>query len=144
MHTTLGAGLPAEAAAAVIVGAMWSRTVAGPVIHKIVPYVCSPASFSICGPSAATSTGTGASRGVDRPMWARIDSPSTLTGVPSSRGMSTERYSRMCRAGRSKLYPYMFSMTIWCDSPMPSVSRPPPMARAAVRACCASTAGWRG
>ena len=29
--------------------------------------------------------------------------PSTLTGLPSSSGSSTDRYSRMCRAGRSKL-----------------------------------------
>ena len=31
----------------------------------------------------------------------------------------------MCRAGLSKLYPYMSSMTILWDRPMPRVSRPP-------------------
>src|SRR5690242_21641578 len=67
--------------------------------------------------------------------------PSTLTAVPSSSGSRTDRYSLMCRAGRSKLYPYMSSMTILCDSPMPSTSRPGPAASAAVSACWASTAG---
>ena len=50
----------------------------------------------------------------------------------------------MCRAGLSKLYPYMSSMTILCESPMPSASRPGPTASAVVSACCASTAGCRG
>ncbi len=31
----------------------------------------------------------------------------------------------------------------WCDSPMPSVSRPPLIAWV-VSACCAITIGWRG
>ena len=70
--------------------------------------------------------------------------PSTLTAVPSSSGSRTDRYSLMCRAGLSKLYPYMSSMTILCDSPMPRTSRPGPTASAAVSACCASTAGCRG
>ena len=39
-HTTRGAGRPALAAASVITGTMWSRTVAGPVIHSTVPSAC--------------------------------------------------------------------------------------------------------
>ena len=37
----------------------------------------------------------------------------------------------------------MPSITIWCDSPMPSVNRPP-VAALAVSACAASIIGWRG
>ena len=44
---------------------------------------------------------------------------------------------------RPKLYPYMSSITILCDRPMPSVSRPP-RATDAVIACWAMTAGCRG
>ena len=83
-----------------------------------------PARASIRGASAASSTGTRPALGTDRPMCALSVLPSTLTAVPSSSGSRTDRYSRMCRAGRSKLYPYMSWMTILCDSPMPSVSRP--------------------
>ena len=39
--------------------------------------------------------------------------------------MRIERYSRMCRAGFSNENPNMPSITIWCDSPIPSVNRPP-------------------
>ncbi len=37
----------------------------------------------------------------------------------------------------------MFSITIWCESPMPRLSRPPDAAFT-VRHCCASINGWRG
>ena len=51
----------------------------------------------------------------------------------------------MCRAGRSKLYPYMSSMTILCDSPMPSVSlRYADRQRRGQCLLGASTAGCRG
>ena len=59
MHTTRGLGRPAACAAAVMVGTMCSRTVAGPVIHSTVPSASSPASRSMAGPSAASSSGTG-------------------------------------------------------------------------------------
>ena len=57
-HTTRGAGRPASAAAAVIAGTMWLSIVAGPVIHNTVPSASRPASRSIRGASAASSTGT--------------------------------------------------------------------------------------
>ena len=57
--------------------------------------------------------------------------------------MSTSRYSRMWRAGFSNDMPNTFSMTIWCDKPMPSVRRPP-LAACTVRAWAASITGWRG
>ena len=53
------------------------------------------------GAIAASSTGTRPARGTDRPMCALNVSPSTLTAFPSSSGTSTDRYSRMWRAGRS-------------------------------------------
>ena len=49
----------------------------------------------------------------------------------------------MCRAGLSNEYPYMCSITIWCDSPMPSTSLPS-RADWVVSTCWASIAGCRG
>ena len=102
MHTTRGLGRPAASAAAVITGTMWSRTVPGPVIHNTVPSVCSPARRSICGPSAATTTGTRPGDGVVSPMFARTVVPLNAAGCLSSSGSRTARYSRMCRIGRLK------------------------------------------
>jgi hypothetical protein len=45
----------------VIFGAMWSPMAFSSAIHNTVPSACSPASCSITGPSAATSTGSGVS-----------------------------------------------------------------------------------
>ena len=42
----------------------------------------------------------------------------------------------MCLAGLSKDSPRIVSITIWCDSPMPSTKRPPDAA-CVVIACCA-------
>ena len=53
-----GSGRPAALAASRMVGAMWLSIVLGPVIHVTVPSASSPVSFSMVGPSAATSTGT--------------------------------------------------------------------------------------
>ena len=71
MHTTRGLGRPAASAAAVMVGTMCERTVAGPVIHSTVPSAYSAASRSIRGPSAASSSGTGVGPGVASVMSAR-------------------------------------------------------------------------
>ncbi len=117
---------------------------AGPVIHSTVPSAWVAASLSMAGASAASSSGTRPPwPGTDRPIFPLIVSPAASAGSPRSSGVSTARYSRMCRAGRPKLYPYMSSITIRCDRPMPSVSRPP-RATDAVMACWAMTAGCRG
>src|SRR6185437_12360438 len=94
---TRGAGRPAAAAAAPIVGAMWSRTVAVPVIHVIVPSATVPASFSIADPSAATSTG-GAAAPFTPTGWKALHvtrSPANDTVSPRSKGISADRYSFM-------------------------------------------------
>ena len=57
--------------------------------------------------------------------------------------LSTVRYSRMCLAGLSNDSPRIPSITIWCDSPMPRVRRPP-VAAWVDSACPASIMGWRG
>ena len=57
---TRGAGRPAASAAALIVGIVWSASVLGPVHHVSVPSASSAATFSICGPSAATTMPNGA------------------------------------------------------------------------------------
>ena len=49
----------------------------------------------------------------------------------------------MCRAGLSYEKPSMFSITILCESPMPSEKRPF-AAACVVSACCAIATGWRG
>ena len=49
----------------------------------------------------------------------------------------------MWRAGLSNESPKTFSITIWWDSPIPSVSRPPLMS-CTVSACAPSITGWRG
>ena len=48
----------------------------------------------------------------------------------------------MCRTGFSNDSPNMPSITIWCDSPMPSLNRPP-LAACTVSACCAIVNGCR-
>ena len=57
-HFAAPAARPSSAAA-VIVGTVCDASVAGPVIHVTVPSATVPASSSIFGPSAATSTGGG-------------------------------------------------------------------------------------
>ena len=49
----------------------------------------------------------------------------------------------MWRAGFSNDMPNMFSITIWCERPMPRMKRPPDAA-CVVSACWASIIGWRG
>ena len=51
-------------------------------------------------------------------------SPSNFTPSPRQSGASTSRYSFMCRAGLSYENPSMSSITILCESPMPSEKRP--------------------
>src|SRR5687768_9140231 len=57
LTATRGAGRPASSAALLIDGTMCDSTVAGPVIQVVVPSASEPASFSIVGARAATSTG---------------------------------------------------------------------------------------
>ena len=83
-------------------GTMWSRTVAGPVIHSTVPSACEPASRSIWAPSAAITTGTRPGDGVVSPMFARTVVPVKAAGSPPSSGSRTARYSFMCRIGLLK------------------------------------------
>ena len=123
-HTTRGAGRPAAAAAAVIVGAMWVPMVAGPVIQVAVPSAMRPVTLSIWVPSAATSTGTGGASGMSRASLAVSVSPSKSTASPRTRGRRMERYSRRWRTGFSQSMPSIPSMTSWWDRPMPSVNRP--------------------
>ena len=99
--TMRGAGLPASLAAFVSFGAMWLSIVFGPVIHRIVPSLYSPARRSITSPSAAiTRPGFDASGTSSWPVTLYC-SPSNLVGSPRSSGVSTSRYSRMCFAGLS-------------------------------------------
>ena len=102
MHTTRGLGRPRACAAAVMVGTMCPRTVAGPVIHSTVPSASSAASRSILGPSAASSNGTGVGPGVVSPTSALTCSPRSLAGCPCSSGRRIERYSRVCATGLPK------------------------------------------
>ena len=53
-------------------------------------------------------------------------SPAKVTCSPASSGIRISRYSRMWRAGLSNDMPNTFSMTSWCDRPMPE--RQPPAA----------------
>ena len=108
-----------------IVGTVWSASVAGPVIQVTVPSVCVPASSSIFGPSAATSTGHGDDPAMLKPPLADRVSPENETEPSRISGNRIARYSRMCRSGLSNDMPNMVSITIWCDRPMPSVKRPP-------------------
>ncbi len=140
--TTRMSPVPAASAAAVMVGTMWSPSVFGPVIQVMVPAVRSAASFNIAGPSAATMTGTGTAPSTA--IWAATlsVSPSKATFSPAHSGTSAERYSRMWRTGFSNDWPYMFSITISCESPTPRVSLPP-LTDETVSACDASAIGWR-
>ena len=78
-----------------MVGTVCSASVAGPVIHVTVPSATVPASSSIFGPSAATSTGTGGSSGTSSAACVVMVSPSASALPSRNSGMSTERYSRM-------------------------------------------------
>ena len=49
----------------------------------------------------------------------------------------------MCRAGLSNDIPNTFSIITWCESPIPSVSRPP-LTACTVSAWAASMTGCRG
>ena len=123
---------------------MCSSIVTGPVIQVIVPVANRPAICSITVPRAATRTsGPGAVICSGPNVEALTVSPAKLTCSPASRGMSTSRYSRMWRAGLLNDIPNTFSMTIWWDSPMPSVRRPP-LAACTVSAWAASITGCRG
>src|SRR2546421_3884133 len=141
---TRGAARPASSAALVMVGTMCDAMVCGPVIQVTVPSASWPASLSMVGPRAATRTGgasTLTSNGAI--VVALMVSPLYEIDSPRSSGISADRYSRMCRAGRSKEYPNIPSITSWCDSPMPSTSRPP-VAAWVVSVWAASMIGWRG
>ena len=82
---------------------MWSAIVAGPVIQVTVPSVSDPASFNMTGASAATRTGGGVTPLTSSGAIVMVFSvsPSKETCSPRSSGRSTDRYSRMCRAGFS-------------------------------------------
>nr|WP_235732460.1 hypothetical protein [Mycolicibacterium septicum] len=61
----------------------------------------SPARSSICGPSAAVTTGGDGAPGMVTCPVVVIRGPWCSTGSPASAGMSTSRYSRRNAAGRS-------------------------------------------
>ncbi len=124
-------------------GTVSEPSVSAPVIHVIVPSASVPATSSIFGPSAATSTGHGEDPGTVMLAFALSVSPVKLTVPVRINGTRIDRYSRMCRTGFSNDRPNMFSMTTWCERPMPS-TRLPPVAAFTVRACWASIIGWRG
>ncbi|GAA2852670.1 hypothetical protein GCM10010517_10390 [Streptosporangium fragile] len=84
-------------------GVTWSATVLGPVIHSTVPSAISPANLSMRGASAAMSTGRPRGPGVVSPRWALRVSPWNDAFSPRTSGRRIDRYSRMCRAGLSKL-----------------------------------------
>ncbi len=137
-----GAGRPASAAASLIVGTVSDANVEAPVIHVIVPPHTAPASRNICGPSAASNTGGSGASMVTCPRAVTV-SVAMFTASPRTSGISAARYSRACRTGLSNEYPHIPSTTTWCESPIPSVKRPP-VRRLAVFACSAITIGWRG
>ena len=127
-----------------IVGMMWVSMVAGPVIQVTVPDAIRPAMASMVLPEGGHQhRGAGASIWSGPKVEARRVSPAKLTCSPSSRGIRTDRYSRMCRAGLSNDWPNTFSMTTWWERPIPKVRRPP-VAAWTVNAWAASITGWRG
>ena len=126
-----------------MVGTVCSVRVAGPVIQVTVPSASCPASFSISGPSAATTTGGASTPSMPSDAFADRVSPVNAAGSPWSNGPRIERYSRMWRAGFSNDIPNIDSITIWCDRPMPSRRRPS-HAICVVSAWAASIIGWRG
>ena len=96
---TRGSDRPASLAAAAMVGTVWEASVLRPVIQVAVPSASVPATFSMRGPSAATTTGTCAAPATWSPAFTRKSSPWKETGRPWTRGIRTSRYSRICRAG---------------------------------------------
>jgi hypothetical protein len=97
---TRGRARPAASAARLMEGTMWAANVFGPTIQVTVPSATVPASSSILGPSAATSTcGAGAATSTE-PCEMTV-SPSSDDGSPESIGSNAARYSRMCRSGLS-------------------------------------------
>ena len=89
-----GAGRPASAAAARIVGATCSRTVRGPTQASDVPSASRPVTRSACGPSAATSTGGGLSGFLNSSARHDSVSPAKSTLPSWSSGIRIDRYSR--------------------------------------------------
>lgn len=124
-----------------------SASVLGPTHQVEVPSASAPVTRSICGPSAATSTDGLLLPGTETPPFTRNSSPAKLTGLPSSSGISTDRYSLRWRTGLSYERPHIDSTTILCERPMPRHSPASPrllMAACVLSACCASIIGWRG
>ena len=106
--TMRGAGRPAASAALVRCGTTCDPMARSSAIQRIVPSVRSPASRSICGPSAASSTGVGARSVMSSGLWTRYRSFSTSTGPgPAKARSSTSSWSRkraqrlLVRAGRA-------------------------------------------
>jgi hypothetical protein len=79
---------------------MCDEIVLAPVIHVTVPSVIVPASLSMTGASAATTTDGAGASDVTCPIALRV-SPSNETALSLRSGIRAERYSRMCRAGFS-------------------------------------------
>lgn len=110
-HTTLGAGRSASAAAWRRVGMVSSASVRGPTHQVWVPSVIEPATRSICGPSAATTTDGRTEPATEMAPCTRNSSPWNCTARPSSSGISTLRYSRRWRTGLANDRPHMLSTT---------------------------------
>ncbi len=124
-----GADRPASAAAAAIVGTMCSPIVRGPTHASVVPSVVRPATFSACGPSAATTSGKWPLGSKKVCASQRIVSPANETRPSSRSGTSTDRNSFRWRIGLSKERPSCAIITSW-ERPMPRVRRSPTAARA--------------
>ena len=90
--TTRGEGRPAFSAAFVIRGTTCSAIARSSAIQSTVPSVRSPAIRSITGPSAASSTGVGATSVMSSGLWMRKRSFSTSTGLgPANMASNTSR-----------------------------------------------------
>jgi hypothetical protein len=122
---------------------MCSARVLGPVIQVIVPSATVPASASILGASAAIRIGQGSAPGTLRLALTWYIEPENWTFPSRIKGASTDKYSLMCEYDFAYERPSMFSITTWCERPMPSVKRLP-VAALTLTACCAIANGWRG
>jgi hypothetical protein len=118
--------------------------VRGPLSHSTAPSVRPPASASMRGPMAATSTdGAGTSGAPPMPSVTPDQmSPAKSTFRSVSVGSSTDRYSDMWVAGWSNGTRRVASIGALWASPMPRASRPPAISWV-VSAWAASISGCR-
>ena len=139
-----GAGRPAAAAASVIVGTACAGERRGPGHPRGGPVGHPRRELEHLRAQRGDQHGH-RRRAPDRDAAVRVQRLAVERHLPArARAASGSRGTRACggRACRTRA-PRSPSTTIWCDSPIPSVRRPPLIA-CTVSACWASVIGWRG